>query len=176
MAASTRLLLDIVALTDIFVIVSARGVLLTHAERPTDMTKAPKLAALAVMVHADQVLLVRRKNEPDAGLWGFPGGHVDFGETALAAAARELREETSVVGRPLHYLTNVDVIIKDECGCVQFHFLLAAVLCEYLSGEPTADDDVSEAAWVPINDVLIRQIACSEHVDDVIRMATMSQK
>ena len=43
------------------------------------MTKAPKVAALAVIVRADQVLLVRRKNKPDAGLWGFPGGHVDLG-------------------------------------------------------------------------------------------------
>lgn len=140
------------------------------------MTESPKLAALAVIVRADQVLLVRRKNEPDAGLWGFPGGHVELGETALAAAARELREETSVVGRPMHYLTNVDVIVKDDCGGVQFHFLLAAVLCEYLSGEPTANDDVSEAAWVPMRDVMLRQIACSEHVDDVIRMATISQR
>ncbi|WP_044043454.1 NUDIX hydrolase [Octadecabacter antarcticus] len=139
------------------------------------MTGSPKLAALAVILRADQVLLVRRKNEPDAGLWGFPGGHVELGETALAAAARELREETSVVGRPIHYLTNIDVIIKDDCGGVQFHFLLAAVLCEYVSGEPTANDDVSEAAWVPMRDVMLRQIACSEHVDDVIRMATISQ-
>ncbi len=36
-------------------------------------------------------------------------------------------------------------------------------------------DDVSEAAWVPIDDVLSRKISCSEHVDDVIRMATSSQ-
>ncbi len=139
------------------------------------MTKAPKVAALAVIVRADQVLLVRRKNEPDAGLWGFPGGHVDLGETALSAAARELKEETSVIGRPLRYLPNVDVIIRDGSGFVTFHFLLAAVLCEYFSGEPKANDDVSEAAWVPIDDVLSRKISCSEHVDEVIRMATSSQ-
>jgi 8-oxo-dGTP diphosphatase len=139
------------------------------------VTKAPKVAALAVIVRADQVLLVRRKNEPDAGLWGFPGGHVDLGETALSAAARELKEETSVIGRPVRYLTNVDVIIRDGSGFVTFHFLLAAVLCEYFSGEPKANDDVSEAAWVPIDDVLSRKISCSEHVDEVIRMATSSQ-
>ena len=90
--------------------------------------KAPKVAALAVTLSEDQVLLVRRKNEPDAGLWGFPGGHVDLGETALFAAARELREETSVIGRPLQYLTNLDVIVRDEYGSIRFHFLLAVVL------------------------------------------------
>ena len=134
--------------------------------------KAPKIAALAVTVHSNQVLLVRRKNEPDADLWGFPGGHLNLGETALFAAARELREETSVIGRPLQYLTNVDVIIRDEYGFITFHFLLAAVLCEYISGEPKADDDVSDAAWVEVDDVLSGKLRCSEHVDDVIQLAT----
>lgn len=141
------------------------------AERLKDVMKAPKVAALAVTLRADEVLLVRRKNEPDAGLWGFPGGHVDLGETALSAAARELREETSVIGRPLQYLTNLDVISRDTHGFITFHFLLAAVLCEYISGEPKADDDVSEAAWVAVDDVFLGKIRCSEHVDDVIRLA-----
>ena len=137
--------------------------------------KAPKVAALAVTVSEDQVLLVRRKNEPDAGLWGFPGGHVDLGETALFAAARELREETSVIGRPLQYLTNLDVIVRDEYGSVRFHFLLAVVLCEYISGVPKAADDVSKATWVAVDDVLLGKLRCSEHVDDVIRLATGCQ-
>ena len=143
-----------------------------RVERLRDVMKAPKIAALAVTVHSNQVLLVRRKNEPDAGLWGFPGGHLNLGETALFAAARELREETSVIGRPLQYLTNVDVIIRDEYGFITFHFLLAAVLCEYISGEPKADDDVSDAAWVEVDDVLSGKLRCSEHVDDVIQLAT----
>ena len=84
------------------------------------MTDAPKLAALAVMIRENHVLLVKRKNEPDAGLWGFPGGHVDLGETALDAATRELLEETGVLGRPLSYLTNVDVIVKTSEDHVQF--------------------------------------------------------
>ena len=145
------------------------------AERLKDIMKAPKVAALAVILREDQVLLVKRKNEPDAGLWGFPGGHVGHGETALFAAARELREETSVVGHPLQYLTNLDVIIRDEYGFISFHFLLAVVLCKYISGEPKADDDVSDAAWVAVDDVLLGKIPCSEHVDDVIRLAAKIQ-
>lgn len=135
------------------------------------MTKAPKLAALAVVLRDDHVLLVKRTNEPDAGLWGFPGGHVDVGETALVAAARELQEETSVIGRPTRYLTNVDVIIHDDSGGVRFHFLLAAVSCDYVSGEPMADDDASDAQWVPVSAVLAGQIACSQHVDAVVTLA-----
>ncbi|MEP6266931.1 MAG: NUDIX hydrolase [Paracoccaceae bacterium] len=109
------------------------------------MKNFPRLAALAVVMKDDQFLLVKRRNEPDAGLWGFPGGHVELGETAMEAAARELREETGVIGRPLSYLTNVDVIVRDDADSIQFHFLLADVFCEYFSGTPTAEDDVSEA-------------------------------
>jgi len=107
----------------------------------------PKLGAIAVMHHQGRILLVKRRNEPNANTWGFPGGHVELGETALEAAVRELAEETSVVGTPLSYLTNIDAITRDATGTVQFHYLLAAVACRYESGEPQAADDVSDAGW-----------------------------
>ena len=129
----------------------------------------PKLAAIAVVIHEGRVLLVRRKNAPDAGLWGFPGGHVDPGETALAAAARELAEETGVVATPERYLTNIDVIERDATGALRFHFLLAAVLCRYVSGTPQAADDVSDAAWVPLRDIV--RLQTSDSVQEVIALA-----
>ncbi|WP_322890737.1 MULTISPECIES: NUDIX hydrolase [unclassified Yoonia] len=129
----------------------------------------PRLGAIAVVLHHDRVLLVRRKNPPDAGLWGFPGGHVDAGETALAAAARELAEETGVVARPVRYLTNLDIIRRDTAGALQFHFLLAVVLCDYVSGTPVAADDVSEAGWIAVTDVV--HLPTSADVDRIIGLA-----
>ena len=107
----------------------------------------PKLGAIAVVQHAGRVLLVKRCNEPNANTWGFPGGHVELGETALNAAARELAEETGVVGTPKGYLTNIDVIGYDAQDNVAYHYLLAAVLCDYVRGTPVAADDVSDAGW-----------------------------
>ncbi len=138
------------------------------------MTDHPKVAALAVVIRDGMVLLVKRRNEPDAGLWGFPGGHVDLGETAMDAAMRELREETTIVAHPVRYLTNVDVIEHDDSGAVRFHFLLAAVLCEYFSGEPRAQDDVSEVRWWPLDLVLNGAISCSKHVDSVVQLGVHS--
>ncbi|MEM1077924.1 MAG: NUDIX hydrolase [Pseudomonadota bacterium] len=135
------------------------------------MTSHPKLAALAVVLHEDAVLLVKRRNPPDAGLWGFPGGHVELGETALEAAARELAEETGVTAIAERYLTNVDVITHGPDGKVEFHFLLAAVLCRYVTGEPRADDDVSDAAWWPIAAVTSGALPCSDRVGLVLRHA-----
>lgn len=116
-------------------------------------------------------MLVQRKNPPDAGLWGFPGGHVEPGETALDAAARELTEETGVRARPRRYLDNVDVILRDPDGALRYHFLLAGVLCDYLDGQPVAADDALAAAWQPIDDVLSRRLPLSQHVDDLLRIA-----
>lgn len=137
------------------------------------MTGFPRLAALAVTLRGDDVLLVRRRNPPDAGLWGFPGGHVEPGETALAAAARELAEETGVTATPRSYIDNVDVIEHGDDGSLRWHFLLAAVLCDYISGEPVAADDADEARWFPIGRVLDGQVHTSAHVGRVLARALM---
>ena len=107
----------------------------------------PKLGAIAVVHHEGRFLLVKRKKEPNANTWGFPGGHVELGETGLEAAVRELAEETGVVGKAEHYLTNVDTITHADDGSVRFHYLLAVVICSYQSGAPLAADDVSDAGW-----------------------------
>jgi len=135
------------------------------------MIAQPKLAALAVVPHDRKLLLVRRRNEPDAGLWGFPGGHVDLGETGLDAAVRELREETSIVAEPVDYLTNIDIIIKDNDQCIAHHFLLVVVLCKYRSGQPIAQDDASEASWFDFDSVLNCELPMSKDVDTVLRAA-----
>lgn len=135
------------------------------------MSIGPKVAALAVVLHEGRVLLVRRRNEPDAGLWGYPGGHVEFGETALDAAVRELHEETTVQATPTDYLTNIDVIAKNPIGEITHHFLLAAVLCQYQSGTPLAQDDVSGADWFDFEPVTGSRISMSDHVDSVLQLA-----
>lgn len=136
------------------------------------MTAAPRLAALAVVLDGKgHVLLVRRRNPPDAGLWGYPGGHVEAGETVLAAAARELHEETGVLAEPVMLLTGLDAICHDAAGRLEHHFFLAAVLCRYLAGQPGAADDADDAAWLPVADVLEGRLAMSAEVDTVLRLA-----
>ncbi|NCO21909.1 MAG: NUDIX hydrolase [Rhodobacterales bacterium] len=132
----------------------------------------PRLAALAVVIQNANVLLVQRRNPPSAGTWGFPGGHVELGETALDAAVRELREETAVVARPMRYLTNLDVIERDKDGALLFHFLLAAVLCDYVSGTPVAGDDALAAAWVPLSGLTEGRLPTSPRLAEVLRAAS----
>lgn len=132
---------------------------------------APRLGAIAVLVRDDAVLLVQRGKMPDAGLWGFPGGHVEPGETALNAAVRELQEETGVLAVAVEYLTNVDVIRRDNQGAITAHYLLAAVLCDYRAGTPVAADDAADARWVRCSDLWAGKYRLSDQVIDVMEAA-----
>ena len=44
-----------------------------------------------------KILLGQRKNAHGEGTWAFPGGHLEFGESLEACAAREVLEETGLV-------------------------------------------------------------------------------
>lgn len=59
-------------------------------------TLDPKLAACVIFDWQGGVYLLRRAIEPSRGLWTFPGGFVDRGETLEQAAIREAREEAGV--------------------------------------------------------------------------------
>jgi len=127
----------------------------------------PVLAALAVLVDDEQVLLVRRRNRPDAGRWGFPGGKVEYGETLFDAAERELREETGLRSAARAFLTCLDVIAEDR----SHHYALVAVLCGRAEGAPIAADDAEEARWFPMGEVLYGGMPLSRGVAAVAQMA-----
>lgn len=124
----------------------------------------PIVAVLAVVIHDGKVLLVQRANPPDAGLWGFPGGKVEFGETLMAAAERELFEETGVTAVAERVFTAVDAYDRSDAGQLRQHFALVAVRCQWRAGVPVAADDALDAKWIALQDmetsaVLSRDVA-----------------
>lgn len=56
----------------------------------------PKLVAGLIFEMSGGIVLIQRAIEPGYGKWTFPGGFVERGEVAEAAAERETREETGV--------------------------------------------------------------------------------
>jgi 8-oxo-dGTP diphosphatase len=109
----------------------------------------PVPAALAVLVRNEQVLLVRRANPPDAGKWGFPGGRLEWGETLAEATLRELAEETGIRATYDRVLTALDVL-DGAPAALNFHYVLIASRCLWVSGDPIAADDALEARWFPM--------------------------
>lgn len=58
--------------------------------------KTPLLAADAVILFQEGIVLIRRDNPPYQGCYALPGGFVERGETVEEAAIREAREETGL--------------------------------------------------------------------------------
>lgn len=102
------------------------------------------------------VLLIRRGWPPFAGMWALPGGHVDPGETAAAAAARELAEETGLAATVLRPIGVYSAPGRDPRG----RYVTFAYTAELPTPiTPTAGDDAHEAAWVPIDHALAGGLA-----------------
>jgi 8-oxo-dGTP diphosphatase len=94
------------------------------------------------------VLLVQRRNDPFAGSWALPGGFVDAGERVVAAAARELAEETAIEADTLELLGVYDTPGRDPRGpTVSVVYLLRT------AGELDArgGDDARSARWFALD-------------------------
>jgi 8-oxo-dGTP diphosphatase len=59
-----------------------------------------RVGVATLLLRDGQLLLGLRKGSHGAGTWACPGGHLEFGESFEAAAARELAEETGIVLPP----------------------------------------------------------------------------
>jgi ADP-ribose pyrophosphatase YjhB (NUDIX family) len=103
------------------------------------------VAAAVVVNEKREVLLVRRKSDPQRGMWCLPIGFAELNETIEQAAVRELREEAGITGRVLRLL-EVDSYQSDFYG----DLLIVSFEVEYLSGAPAAGDDAEEVAFHPL--------------------------
>ncbi len=57
------------------------------------MSSAVESVADVLIIKNDKVLLVQQRTQSAYGLWGFPGGHLEPGETPQEAVVREIQEE-----------------------------------------------------------------------------------
>lgn len=102
----------------------------------------PKVAAAILLERGDQVLLVRRVNEPFRGAWSLPAGFVDGGEDPARAAERECLEETGLTVRATGVL---DIIAgREHPRGADFVIVYQGKI---LSGDVTAGDDADLAEW-----------------------------
>jgi 8-oxo-dGTP diphosphatase len=94
------------------------------------------------------VLLIQRGNDPFAGSWALPGGFVEAGERVLAAASRELFEETALEGDALELLGVYDTPGRDPRGPT-----VSAVYLLRTADQPSVrgGDDAREARWFALD-------------------------
>ncbi len=126
----------------------------------------------AVIVREGRVLLVNHEKR-GASYWVLPGGHVEHGETLVAALARELREELQVEAA-IGALVLVHDYVTAGRHAVNHAFLAHA------SGDPrvTPQGSLKAAQWVPLAELerldlrppiaaILRQIAAAPRTETI---------
>ena len=102
----------------------------------------PKVAAAVLAEKDGQVLLVKRGNESQSGLWSLPAGFVDAWEDPACAAERECLEETGLVVKVTCLL---DVIAGREHP--EGADIVIAYRAEIVGGQLAAGDDAPQAGF-----------------------------
>jgi 8-oxo-dGTP diphosphatase len=98
-----------------------------------------------------KLLLVNRKYEPFKGKWALPGGFINMDEELDDAAARELAEETGLVGVRLEQIRVSGKVGRDPRGRV----ITVVFMGVASTGQQRirAGDDAAEAKWFDIENL-----------------------
>lgn len=112
-----------------------------------------------------EVLLIRRKYDPFAGMWALPGGFVDMDETVEEAIVRELEEETKLKVKKLEQLHTFSELGRDPRGrTVSVTFFGIA---DKHNSTVTGGDDAQDAQWFDLKSL---PPLAFDHIE-VIKMA-----
>ncbi|MBX2834091.1 MAG: 8-oxo-dGTP diphosphatase MutT [Micavibrio sp.] len=108
------------------------------------------VAAAALVNKKGEVFIAQRpEGKSMAGLWEFPGGKVEEGETPEFALMRELREELGIETRPCCF----HPIAFASHAYESFHLLMPLFVCRVWHGEPHLAEH-QNSAWVRPQDMM----------------------
>lgn len=104
----------------------------------------PPRVGIAVILEKDtKILLGKRQGAHGAGCWGFPGGHLEYGETVADCAIRETYEETGLT------ITNTQAywFTEDFFSKEQRHYITIFVHAQVQSGTLNVQEPDKCLCW-----------------------------
>ena len=104
------------------------------------------------LISQNRILLVKRGKDPSKGLYAFPGGRVEPGESPKQAACREIEEETGLVAGNIEFMETLDLGKADNdpaASAYRLHVFYGI----HPGGKPVAADDADEAGWFTLDEV-----------------------
>ena len=119
-------------------------------ENPNDH-HPPVRAVSAAIFHEGRFLLVRRGRAPARGLYAFPGGRIEPGETPAEAVRREVMEETGARVASIAHIVDLALSSEREEGRVEF--ILSVHSAAYAGGTIMAGDDADMALWLTLGEM-----------------------
>lgn len=127
--------------------------------------KSPKITVDGIIIKDDEILLIKRKNEPFKDKWALPGGFVEYNETVEDAVIREIFEETGLQ-------TNIVKIIgvySDPKRDPRGHIITLAYLLKIKKGDIISGDDASDVRFFSLNKLPLLSFDHEIIINDAIR-------
>ncbi len=116
----------------------------------------------AIIYERGKIYATRRAKGTFKGLWEFPGGKREEGETGEQAAIREIKEELDTIIKIDSLLTTIEYQYPD------FHLIMDCYFATIVEGLPTLkehDDakwltpsDIDTVKWLPADYLVIKEI------------------
>lgn len=135
----------------------------------------PSSATVAFILNEkDELLVVRRKNEPAKGTLDLPGGFVDMDETGEEGVAREVKEETGLDAREVNYQFSIPNLYLYSGFLVHTLDMFYIVKVKDLS-HVEAMDDAEESYWIPLKAIHPEEFGLGSVRQGVIKFLAKTQ-
>ena len=128
----------------------------------------PRLAVSAGIFRDGKILLVRRAREPAKGVYTFPGGRVEFGESLHEALAREVREETGLKIEIVGLIGYREALPPRTGG--HGHFVVLPFAARWVANEVALNEELDDAKWLPPREA-VQGLRVTQGLDETIRSA-----
>lgn len=113
------------------------------------MNQRPVLTVLFGIIDNDEILLLKRKKQPYAGLWGMLAGKIEFGESPEQAVIREAKEESGLDIKGVVVKGIISEVIDDE-NKNHFYQLVCKAVPE---SKDFTDSNEGELKWLKISEL-----------------------
>jgi len=113
--------------------------------------KVQELNAGVIVFRDRQILLLERKD----GIWEFPGGGIDWGETPEESAKREVKEETGLFIENLELIGVTSAVYEKEDNFTskhKKHSVYVVYKGESKEGEVILSGEHKTAKWVSLEE------------------------